>query len=74
MKWTCGALLSQSFGFFHFQWTSGLAVRNSGSGHEPIEALDHAVLGFMCSQSNLEFSPQAKFPLKSGAEGKDNRF
>lgn len=33
----------------------GSVLEIRASGHEPIEALDHAVLGFMCSQSNLEF-------------------
>lgn len=40
------------------------------SRYEPIDILDHAVLGFMCSQSKLEFPLEAKFPLKSGAKVK----
>lgn len=46
----------------------GLMLEIRASGYEPIEALDHAVLGFMCSQSNLEFPLKAKGSPKSGAK------
>lgn len=48
----------------------GLVLEIRASGHEPTEALDHAALGFLCSQSNLEFPLQATFPLTSGAKVK----
>lgn len=59
------------FGNLYFSISSGqldLMLEIRAAGHEPLEALYHAVLGFMCSQSNLEFPLQAKFPLSSGAK------
>lgn len=58
-------------GNLDFSISSGqlnLMLEIRAAGHEPLEALDHAVLGFMCSQSNLEFPLQSKFPLRSGAK------
>ena len=56
VKWTHGVLPAISNLDFSISsgWL-GSVLEIRASGHEPIEALDHAVLGFMCSQSNLEF-------------------
>lgn len=51
-----------------------LALVMQSSGHEPVEALAHVVLDFMCLQSNLKFPLYAKFLLKPGVRQKDNRF
>lgn len=58
-------------GNLDFSISSGqldLMLEIHAAGHEPLEALDHVALCFMCSQANLEFPLQAKFPLRSGAK------